>query len=509
MAHVLQSKSSKMDEKGSSAFARGRAPGALVLRRCSCGSSGGECTECRKSRERTTAKRTEPGVAPAVVHEVLRSPGQQLDVSVRSSMEAKMGHDFRNIRIHSGRLASQSAQAVNARAYTVGGHIAFNENEFAPESTEGAHLLAHELAHTIQNGSASFAEAAGPIEIGRKDDPLEQQARDMAGRTFQSEGGSRKSVIGVDSARSLRREPRTPDPQPDPEPIPSELPAPETRPKCGPDATDWFVRQVNSAMSDAAVLRIRGDMRMASFFAGALRTSTATLAEAGATSAVLAQETSLGSAAPARTADASAQISAGTSSISRASAAVARGATSFPFTLTPFPSPSAAAVLGAGAALASAAAGWRTLVNHAARYDFKAHPDSMNHPHSPHCPDEGCFPGEVGIVTICPGLHPENCYESDVPGNLFYALIGKFVGFSELTLQLGSQLAELTDLPRPGRPAVTWDSPEDTAAVSIGFGLPLPLTRTSLCGALSSGRSRMGSRVGCEDCLELTPSVIR
>lgn len=138
------------------------------------------------------------------------------------------------------------------------------------------------------------------------------------------------------------------------------------------------------------------------------------------------------------------------------------------------------------------------------------HTDSMHMPHTAHCPEEGCPPGEHGTIRLCPGTNPENCYQSDLPGNLFYALIGRHVGFSELTLQLGSQFAELTDLPRPPiRPVITWDTPDDTAAISLGFRLPLPLTQSALCGAISPARPTLASRTGCEDCIDPTPSVIR
>ena len=154
--------------------------------------------------------------------------------------------------------------------------------------------------------------------------------------------------------------------------------------------------------------------------------------------------------------------------------------------------------------LASAGLGWKALVNHGARYDFKAH--TMNHPRGTSCPDEGCPAGAVGIITLCPGSNPQNCYESDLPGNLFYALIGRFIGWSELTLQLGSQYAELTDVTRP---TVTWDTPDDTAAITLGYALPMPLTRGALCGSIGPARATLDARHACQDCLDPTTAAIR
>jgi hypothetical protein len=109
----------------------------------------------------------------------------------------------------------------------------------------------------------------------------------------------------------------------------------------------------------------------------------------------------------------------------------------------------------------------------------------------------------VGTITLCPGRAHGNCYESDLPGNLFYALIGRYAGWSELTLQLGSQLAEVTDTTvRPYHPRITWDTPQDTRAITLGYQLPLPLTADALCAMLSRHRTRLAARHGCADCTE-------
>ena len=88
--------------------------------------------------------------APPIVHEVLASSGQPLDAVTRSLMEPRFGHDFSRVRVHSGAAAKQSAQDLDARAYTVGYNIVFNSGGFAPRTDEGQRLLAHELTHVIQ-----------------------------------------------------------------------------------------------------------------------------------------------------------------------------------------------------------------------------------------------------------------------------------------------------------------------------------------------------------------------
>ena len=100
--------------------------------------------------------------ATASVDQVLASPGKPLESVLRQDMEQRFGYDFSQVRVHSGRAAEQSARDVSARAYTVGQNIVFGANQFAPGSSEGQRLLAHELTHVIQQGGA--ATASFPIQ---------------------------------------------------------------------------------------------------------------------------------------------------------------------------------------------------------------------------------------------------------------------------------------------------------------------------------------------------------
>ena len=68
-------------------------------------------------------------------------------------MEQRFGHDFSRVRVHSDTVASQSADQMNALAYTVGRNIVFGAGRFAPETQEGRRLLAHELTHVVQQGA--------------------------------------------------------------------------------------------------------------------------------------------------------------------------------------------------------------------------------------------------------------------------------------------------------------------------------------------------------------------
>lgn len=87
------------------------------------------------------------------VNDVLQSSGQPLNEDTRAFMELRFGHDFSQVRIHTDAQAATSAQALNARAYTVGQNVVFGAGQSTPETTTGKHLLAHELTHVIQQSS--------------------------------------------------------------------------------------------------------------------------------------------------------------------------------------------------------------------------------------------------------------------------------------------------------------------------------------------------------------------
>jgi hypothetical protein len=130
--------------------------GGLLQRKCACGGTpglDGECAECRQKRlrrQRHPTSQPEAAGVPPIVHEVLRSSGQPLDPNTRAFMEPRFGHHFSRVRVHTDGIAAESARAVNALAYTVGRDIVFAAEQYAPQTTKGRRLLAHELAHVAQ-----------------------------------------------------------------------------------------------------------------------------------------------------------------------------------------------------------------------------------------------------------------------------------------------------------------------------------------------------------------------
>lgn len=131
-----------------------------------------KCTECEEegtlARKPLAAAGT-PGLAPPAVHETLARPGRPLDPAARAFFEPRFGVRLDQVRVHDDAQAAGSAAEVGALAYTVGPDIAFAAGRYAPASAMGRHLLAHELAHVLQQqGQAvpAVRRVCGPEAIG-------------------------------------------------------------------------------------------------------------------------------------------------------------------------------------------------------------------------------------------------------------------------------------------------------------------------------------------------------
>jgi hypothetical protein len=114
--------------------------------------------------------------APAVVHEALRTPGSLLAPQVRAAMEAYFRRDFSRVRVHDRAHAAEASRALGARAFTVGEDIVFAERQYQPETGAGQRLLAHELAHTLQQPPGASREGLTIL----RDPSLERAAHDAA-----------------------------------------------------------------------------------------------------------------------------------------------------------------------------------------------------------------------------------------------------------------------------------------------------------------------------------------
>ncbi len=153
----------------------------VLQRSCACAQhprAGHACSACHQagltSLQRSATARHDDGV-PAIVQEVLRSPGRPLDAGTRAFMEPRFGHDFSRVRVHTDEKAAATARAVDSLAYTVGPHVVFGARQYAPGSASGRRLLAHELTHALQQSSAS-ASTTTALRVGPADDLHEREA---------------------------------------------------------------------------------------------------------------------------------------------------------------------------------------------------------------------------------------------------------------------------------------------------------------------------------------------
>ncbi len=176
--------------------------GGALQRQCACGQhtvAGGERAEYRDkrlNRHRGPRHGAEPSTAPSIVHDVLRSPGRRLEPATRAFMEPRFGHDFSQVQVHTDAKAAGSARAVNALAYTVGRDIVFGARQYAPDTTAGKLLLAHELTHVVQQGQfGAMAAAQAKPKIASSYDTAEREAGRVAERVALGEPTQQRVVF--------------------------------------------------------------------------------------------------------------------------------------------------------------------------------------------------------------------------------------------------------------------------------------------------------------------------
>ena len=125
-------------------------------------------------------------------------------------MEHGFGQDFSRVRVHADSQAARSAEDVDARAYTVGSHVVFGGGHYAPHTRTGLHLLAHELAHVVQQSGNEVRRKARGFEVGAVNDPAEREADDAADRVMANVPVSSSSSRPVSLQRAPRELPHQP-----------------------------------------------------------------------------------------------------------------------------------------------------------------------------------------------------------------------------------------------------------------------------------------------------------
>jgi hypothetical protein len=118
-----------------------------------------------------------------------QSAGQALPSEVRERMEGALGYDFGGVRVHNDGAASSAARDIHSEAFTYGSHIFFRENRYRPHNSDGQRLLAHELAHVVQQRGAQST-------IGRQASEVPRIQR------FTSQSELHRSICTADIARA-------------------------------------------------------------------------------------------------------------------------------------------------------------------------------------------------------------------------------------------------------------------------------------------------------------------
>jgi Domain of unknown function (DUF4157) len=123
----------------------------------------------------------EDASAAGSVAAALEGGGRPLGEELRADMEGRLGHDFSDVRVHTGEAATGSAKALGANAYTVGRDVVF-QGDWDPASDAGRRTLAHELTHVVQQaaGPVDGTDSVDGLRVSDPGDRFEQEAERTA-----------------------------------------------------------------------------------------------------------------------------------------------------------------------------------------------------------------------------------------------------------------------------------------------------------------------------------------
>lgn len=174
---------------------------AVVQRMCATCEHGQDDPEVRRAAVPGTS--SDGARAPAAVGELLRSGrGRPLDAGTRAYFEPRFGHSFADVRVHDNATAAETARQVRALAYTVGRDVVFGHGRYAPSTGEGRRLLAHELAHVVQQSSTP-THVESSLNVGSASAPEEREADRAADAVLSGDAAG----MSRSASQQLSREP--------------------------------------------------------------------------------------------------------------------------------------------------------------------------------------------------------------------------------------------------------------------------------------------------------------
>jgi hypothetical protein len=124
-----------------------------------------------------------------------RSGGQALESNIQAKMSEATGQDFSDVKVHTSLESHALNEQLSAKAFTTGSDIFFREGAYDPGSSGGQELLAHEMAHVVQQRAGAVGGGGGKMTVNAPGDAFEQQADSVA-----------KAVTGPAAAPSVQRQ---------------------------------------------------------------------------------------------------------------------------------------------------------------------------------------------------------------------------------------------------------------------------------------------------------------
>lgn len=146
------------DEQEADAVANAIVGGGKLARKISSGASGSSGIAVSQQMESQLSQ--------------LQGGGRPMPQGLKSMMESGFGQDFSHVRLHTDSKAASMSSSIHAKAFTLGNDIYFNRGQFAPETTKGQKLMAHELTHVMQGGGKVGRDPLPSLPLPSFEDPL-------------------------------------------------------------------------------------------------------------------------------------------------------------------------------------------------------------------------------------------------------------------------------------------------------------------------------------------------
>ncbi|WP_067465726.1 eCIS core domain-containing protein [Nocardia amamiensis] len=149
-----------------------------------------------------SAGATAPAGVETLIGRMQAGGGRALDGGARNLLESRLGHDFSSVRVHHDSGAASAAQALNARAFTVGRDVFFNTGEYRPHTLAGRELIAHELTHTVQQAGGGVRKKVqrAPTPGTGTTSPQQEEEQDQTAPTSTTFASTRLPGGGLDTS---------------------------------------------------------------------------------------------------------------------------------------------------------------------------------------------------------------------------------------------------------------------------------------------------------------------